>query len=229
MKIKTFLTISFFAMANASCSQQDWADLNHYRNANQSLKEDPASGKNKVILMGDSIIEYWLTCDHSFFSDNPYSDRGISGQTTPQMLLRFRQDVIELKPEVVVILGGTNDISGSTGPSTLDMIMDNIASMADLAKANHIKVVLCSVLPAFHYPWKFNVEPAEKIVALNKLIEAYAKANDLTYVDFHSVMKTSQNGMKQEYSNDGVHPNPTGYMVMKPLVQQAIAATLAKK
>jgi len=216
-------------MENASCSQPDWANLNHYRNSNQALKENLASGKNKVILMGDSIVEYWLTCDHGFFSENPYTNRGISGQTTPQMLLRFRQDVIELKPEVVVILGGTNDIAGNTGPSTLDMIMHNIASMADLAKANNIKVVLCAVLPAFHYPWKFNVEPAEKIVALNKLIQAYAKANNIAYVDFHSAMKTSQNGMKTEYSNDGVHPNLQGYLIMKQLIQQAITETLDKK
>lgn len=145
------------------------------------------------------------------------------------MLVRFRADVIALKPEIVVILAGINDIAGNTGPSTLDMIKDNIFSMAELAKANHIKVILCSVLPAYDFPWKPNQNPADKVVALNGMIKKYAEANKMVYLDYYSAMANEQKGLKTAYSGDGVHPNKSGYQVMAPLAEKAINTILSKK
>ncbi len=207
---------------------QDWANLNKYQTENTKL-EPAGTSKNRIVLMGDSITEFWSPNDPDFFSGKPYINRGISGQTTPQMLIRFRADVIELKPEIVVILAGINDIAGNTGPSTLDMITDNIFSMAELAKANHIKVILCSVLPALDFPWKPNQNPAEKVIALNKMIKEYADANKITYLDYYSAMVNEQKGLKADYSSDGVHPNKLGYQVMAPLAEKAIQSVLSKK
>ncbi|GEP51326.1 acylneuraminate cytidylyltransferase [Flavobacterium noncentrifugens] len=208
-----------------NATAQDWANLNRFKNENTELA---AKGvvKKGVVFMGNSITEGWLKADPDFFRSNAYVNRGIGGQTTPQMLLRFRADVINLKPTAVVILAGTNDIAGNTGPSTLEMITDNIASMAELAQANGIKVILCAVLPAFNYPWKPGLEPAQKIVSLNEMIKSYAKQHRLQYIDYHSAMKDERNGLKKELSEDGVHPNKTGYGIMKPLAEKAIAATL---
>ena len=207
---------------------QDWANLNKYQNENATLAiAEP--GKNRIVFMGDSITEFWSPTDPDFFSGKPYINRGISGQTTPQMLVRFRADVIALKPEIVVILAGINDIAGNTGPSTLDMIKDNIFSMAELAKANHIKVILCSVLPAYDFPWKPNQNPADKVVALNRMIKEYAEANKMVYLDYYSAMANEQKGLKAAYSGDGVHPNKLGYQVMAPLAEKAINTILSKK
>lgn len=207
---------------------QDWANLNKYQNENATLAiAEP--GKNRIVFMGDSITEFWFPTDPDFFSGKPYINRGISGQTTPQMLVRFRADVIALKPEIVVILAGINDIAGNTGPSTLDMIKDNIFSMAELAKANHIKVILCSVLPAYDFPWKPNQNPADKVVALNRMIKEYAEANKMVYLDYYSAMANEQKGLKTAYSGDGVHPNKLGYQVMAPLAEKAINTILSKK
>jgi len=224
MKIKILLTTFLLIMAK-NATAQDWANLNRFKNENTELA---AKGpvKNRVVFMGNSITEGWLKADPEFFRSNAYVNRGIGGQTTPQMLLRFRADVINLKPAAVVILAGTNDIAGNTGPSTLEMIMDNIASMSELARANGIKVILCAVLPAFDYPWKPGLEPAQKIVTLNQMIKNYAKQDHLQYIDYHSAMKDDRNGLKKEFSEDGVHPNKTGYDLMKPLAQKAISATL---
>jgi lysophospholipase L1-like esterase len=150
-------------------------------------------------------------------------NRGIRGQTTPQMLVRFRQDVIDLKPKVVVILAGTNDIAGNTGPMTLEQTEGNIASMADLARANNIKVVLCSVLPAFDYPWKRGLTPAPKILEINTWMKAYAAERGYVYVDFHSAMKDERDGLPITLSRDGVHPMPAGYAVMTPMIEAGIA------
>jgi len=154
--------------------------------------------------------------------------RGISGQTTPQMLVRFRQDVVALKPSVVVILAGTNDIAGNTGPSTIAMIADNLMSMADIARANGIKVVLASVLPASDFPWRRGLDPGPKVVELNRWIKDYAARNGLVHLDYHTALVNEKLGMKPEHSKDGVHPTPAGYAVMAPLAEQAIAAALAK-
>lgn len=204
---------------------QDWANLNRFKaeNANQVL---PTPGEKRVVFMGNSITEGWINLHPEFFAGKFYINRGISGQTTPQMLLRFRADVIKLKPKVVVILAGTNDIAGNTGPSTLEMIEDNIISMAQLAKANDIKVILCSVLPVYDFPWKKGLEPAEKIIALNKLIKSYAAKSGMIYLDFFSAMVDERKGLKTEYSKDGVHPNEAGYNVMEPLTEKAIEKAL---
>ncbi len=200
---------------------QDWSNLSRFKaeNANQVL---PTPGEKRVVFMGNSITEGWINQHPEFFAGKFYINRGISGQTTPQMLLRFRADVIKLKPKVVVILAGTNDIAGNSGPSTLEMIEDNIISMAQLAKANDIKVILCSVLPVYDYPWKPGLEPAEKIITLNKLVKTYAEKNGMIYLDFFSVMVDERKGLKAEYSKDGVHPNEAGYNVMEPLTEKAI-------
>lgn len=207
---------------------QDWPNLNKYQNENAALGL-PASGQSRIVFMGDSITEFWAILCPEFFSGKPYVNRGISGQTTPQMLIRFRADVIALKPSVVLLLAGVNDIAGNTGPSTLEMITNNIFSMVELAKANHIKVILCSALPAFDFPWKHGLHPAENIVTLNEMIKKYADANGIMYLDYYSAMVDAQKGLKATYSEDGVHPNKVGYQVMEPLAEEAIAKILLKK
>jgi lysophospholipase L1-like esterase len=230
MKIfKTMLPILLLTMFTGEISQaQDWANLTRFRDENAKLGL-PLPGENRIVFMGNSITEGWSQKCPDFFKDRPYINRGISGQTTPQMLLRFRADVISLKPAVVVILAGTNDIAGNTGPSTLEMITDNLISMAELAKINGIRVVLCSVLPAFDYPWKPGLNPNEKIPALNEMIKSYAEKNGITYLDFFSPMVDDRNGMKATYTYDGVHPNEEGYLLMAPLTEAAIAKALNQK
>ena len=168
----------------------------------------------------------WAGYFDSMFPGKPYVGRGISGQTTPQMLVRFRQDVIALEPAVVVILAGTNDIAGNTGSSTLAMIEDNLVSMVELAEANGISVVLSSVLPAYDYRWRPGLEPAPKIIALNTWMREYASNHDVVYLDYHSVMADKLQGLKSELSEDDVHPNEAGYQVMVPLVEAAIEEAL---
>ncbi|PKA96533.1 lysophospholipase L1-like esterase [Flavobacteriaceae bacterium MAR_2009_75] len=225
---KKFLVLLAILMSLPEDLQaQDWPNLKQFQEANAEVGT-ASTDENRVVFMGNSITIGWLNKRPKFFADKPYINRGISGQTTPQMLLRFRQDVIDLKPKVVVILAGTNDIAGNTGPSTIDMIMDNIISMTELAKANDIKVILSSTLPAYKYSWRPEVEPADKIVALNKKIKAYAIEKGHIYVDYFSAMADERNGLPKEYANDEVHPTPEGYMVMEPLVEKAIAEALEK-
>lgn len=178
--------------------------------------------KNAVVLMGDSITEFWKTNDPSFFSDHPFIDRGISGQTTSQMVLRFQQDVINLKPKTVVILAGINDIAENTGPITLKAVFENIVKMSDMAKKNGIRVVLCSVLPANHFYWNPKIAPADKVIALNQMIKAYALKNKLTYVDYYSSMVDAEKGLQKKYGEDGVHPNLEGYKLMESLLLKAL-------
>ena len=203
----------------------DWADLARYRDENATLGP-PGPGEQRVVFMGNSITDAWAQYFGAMFPGKPYVGRGISGQTTPQMLVRFRQDVIALKPAVVVILAGTNDIAGNTGPSTLEMIEDNLASMTELAQANRIRVVLASVLPVFDYPWKPGLEPAPRIVALNAWIKSYATQRGAVYLDYHSAMADQRQGMRAELSSDGVHPNEAGYRIMAPLAERAIEEVL---
>lgn len=219
----TTLLLTFFLTEFSYA--QDWANLNRFNHENKALRL-PTAGESRVVFMGNSIMEGWGTMCPEFFSDKPYINRGISGQTTPQMLVRFRADVINLKPVVVVILAGTNDIAGNTGPSTIEMIADNIMSMAEIAKVNGIKVILSSVLPAFDYPWKPGLNPSEKIVKLNKIIEEYANQNGIVYLDYFKSMADERNGLKDEFTYDGVHPNKAGYLVMAPLAEEAIAKAL---
>ena len=196
----------------------DWPNLNAYRAANaqvQSVKK----GVQRVVFMGDSITEFWSKNQW----DTAYINRGISGQTSPQMLLRFRQDVIDLHPTVVVILAGTNDVAGNTGPATNAMISNNIASMVQLAQANGSRVVLASVLPASSFYWNPEARPAQQIMELNQELQSLAKRYRCVYLDYFSPMVDEQQGLKKAYSDDGVHPNEAGYVVMKQLVKQAIA------
>jgi len=216
------------AQAADSALRNDWANLHRYRDANAHLAA-PAAGEQRVVFMGNSITEAWARFFADEFPREPYVGRGISGQTTPQMLVRFRQDVVALSPAVVVILAGTNDIAGNTGPSTLEMIEDNLASMTEIAQANRIRVVLCSVLPVSDYPWRRGIEPGPKIVALNRWIKAYAARTGATYVDFHSAMADERQGMKSDLARDGVHPTEAGYKIMAPLVEQGIREALRKR
>ncbi len=207
----------------------DWAFLAKYKAANAALGA-PAPNENRVVFMGDSITEGWGEKNPDrgeFFPGKPYVNRGISGQTTPQMLVRFRDDVIALKPKAVVILGGINDIAENTGPTTLEEIEGNITSMAELARAGGIRVVLCSVLPASDFPWHRGLEPAPKVRALNAWMKDYAAKNDLVYVDYYSAMATPDGGMKPELASDGVHPTKAGYAIMAPLAEKGIAQALA--
>ena len=206
----------------------DWAFLNRYREANAALSP-PAENERRVVFYGDSITDFWARSFDEMFAGKPYIGRGISGQTTPQMLVRFRQDVIDLKPAVVVILAGTNDIAGNTGPSTQEMTEDNIKSMVELATANDIRVVLASVLPAYDFPWRPGVDPALKIVALNTWLEAYAESEDLVYLDYFTAMADERNGLPAELSDDGVHPSEAGYRVMAPLAEAAIRRALQSR
>lgn len=204
---------------------QDWANLARYRAANDTLHA-PAAGERRVVFYGNSITDIWAQFFPTMFPGKPYIGRGISGQTTPQMLVRFRQDVIALHPTVVVILAGTNDIAGNTGPSTLGMIEDNLRSMTELAKANGIRVVLSSVLPVYDYRWKPGLEPAPKIVALNTWIRQYAASVGAVYLDYYPSVVDARGGMRADLSPDGVHPNKAGYLIMAPLAEQAIAEAL---
>ena len=208
-----------------SQSPADWASLSRYRDANLALPQ-PKPDETRVVLYGDSITEVWARYFDAMFPGKPYIGRGISGQTTPQMLVRFRQDVVALKPRVVVILAGTNDIAGNTGPSTLEMIEDNLASMCEIARANGIRVVLASVLPVYDYPWKRGLEPSPKIIALNGWMKRYAGANGHVYLDYHTAMADERGGLPADLARDGVHPTEAGYRLMAPLLEQAIARAL---
>jgi lysophospholipase L1-like esterase len=206
----------------------DFPSLSRFKEDDMALPA-PAAGENRVVFMGDSITEGWhFTGADGFFAGKPYINRGISGQTTPQMVLRMHQDVIALKPRVVVILAGTNDIAGNTGPMTLEQTEDNLAAMAEIAAANHIRVVLCSILPAFDYPWTPGLTPAPKIIAINAWIKSYAADHGHIYLDYHSAMKDARDGLPPALSKDGVHPLPAGYAIMTPLVEAAIAKALAQ-
>jgi lysophospholipase L1-like esterase len=206
----------------------DFGWLAKFKEADLALGP-PAAGEKRIVFMGDSITEGWkIEGPEGYFPGKPYINRGISGQTTPQMLVRFRQDATALKPSAVVILAGINDIAGNTGPETLEQIEDNLASMADLATANHIRVVLCSVLPAFDFPWRPGMAPAGKVVALNQWMKAHAAEKGYVYVDYYSAMKDDRGGLPATLSRDGVHPLPAGYAIMTPLVEAGIAKALAQ-
>jgi lysophospholipase L1-like esterase len=213
--------------ADTYSAKLDWPWLARFKEADMALAP-PAAAENRVVFMGDSITQAWkIEGPGGSFPGKPYINRGISGQTTPQMVLRFRQDVIDLNPKVVIILAGTNDIAGNTGPETLEEIEGYFDSMAELATAHHIRVVLCSILPAFDYPWKRGLEPAPKIDEVNRWLKAYADEHGHIYVDYHSAMKDQQDGLPPALSKDGVHPTPAGYAVMAPLAEAGIEKALA--
>ena len=222
MKTVKFSTLILFVMLfNKISYAQDWANLKRFQQENSELLL-PKANEHRVIFMGNSITEGWLSIRPEFFKNKPYVNRGISGQTTPQMLLRFRQDVINLKPSTVVLLAGINDIAENTGPSTIEIIANNIVSMAELAKVNHINVIICSVLPANKFPWREGLKPAEKVIKLNALLQSYSKKHKLAYVDYYSAMVNDSHGLKKELGEDGIHPNKNGYLIMEPILEKAI-------
>jgi lysophospholipase L1-like esterase len=206
----------------------DWPQLQRYRSENAALPPAVA-GQPRVVFFGDSITEGWgATGSDTFFAGKGYVNRGIAGQTTAQMLVRFRQDVIALKPAVVVILAGTNDIAGNTGVATQDMIEDNLHSMVEVAKANGIAVVLASVLPVSEYPWRPGIAPAGKVRALNTALRSYAREQHLVWLDYYTAMANAQGGLDASLAKDGVHPTNAGYARMAPLAEAAIAQALAR-
>jgi lysophospholipase L1-like esterase len=182
-----------------------------------------------VVFMGNSITDGWINADPSFFTGKPYFDRGISGQTTGQMLVRFREDVINLKPAVVVILAGINDIAENNGPSKLEDVFGNIVSMAELAKTNHIKVVISSVMPAYTIPWHMSINPVPGVSKLNTMLKDYCDKNHVVYLDYFTAMADERKGLPANLSKDGVHPTLDGYKVMEPLAERAIDEALRKK
>jgi lysophospholipase L1-like esterase len=211
-----------------SIYMNDFGELSRYRDANAALKP-PAPGENRVIFFGDSITDMWKLAD--CFPGKPYVNRGISGQTAPQMLVRFREDVINLQPKAVVILAGTNDIAGNTGPMSLDEIEANYATLGELAVAHDIRVVFASVLPVHNYTPQsqelFADRSPAKILELNRWLKNYCVAQDCVYLDYFSAMVDEKGLLKKDLAEDGLHPNATGYKIMAPLAEAAIARALS--
>ncbi|MGM9475467.1 GDSL-type esterase/lipase family protein [Pedobacter sp. GSP4] len=206
----------------------DWAALTKYQKENVLLPP-PTKKEKRVVFLGSSIFEFWKQKDPAYFNNNPYLDRGISGQISPQLLIRFRQDVINLQPKVVIILAGSNDIAGNTGHVTNDKIMDNIKSMAELARLHHIKVILCKYLPVYQYPWNKSIQPADTIIALNELIVAYAKKKHYTVLDYWTPLVDERKGQRADLTVDGVHPNVAGYKIMEEVTEVAIKKALKNR
>ncbi|WP_404336955.1 SGNH/GDSL hydrolase family protein [Sphingomonas sp. MMS12-HWE2-04] len=210
-------------MWNLHMLTRDYPQLCRYAADNRRLAGQPV----RVVFMGDSITDNWINHDAGFFTGG-LVDRGISGQTTPQMLVRFRQDVIALKPKAVHIMAGTNDIAGNTGAATIETVQGNVQSMAELARAHGIKVILASIPPAGAFPWSPDKQPVPQIVAMNAWLKDYARREGFTYVDYHAAMATPDGAMKPGLATDGVHPTPAGYKIMRPLAEAAIAKALGQ-
>ena len=219
MNCKLFLFIAALVASSALSfgQQKDWANFSRYEQANTTITKNPT-----VVFMGNSITEGWQNADPEFFKENNYVGRGIGGQVTSQMLVRFRADVINLKPKAVVTLAGTNDIAQNNGFIKVEHVFENIVSMAELAKANKMKVVICSVLPAAVYSWRKEIDPIQPISELNSKLKEYAKKNKIAYADYFSVMVDERQGLKKEYQNDEVHPNKAGYVVMEEVIQKVL-------
>jgi len=217
MKIRQL--ILFFLLSN-SLLAQDWPQLSYYQEANKLLKtpEKPI----EAVFFGDSITEGWPQFNPSFFDTNNFLGRGIGGQTTPQLLLRFRQDVIGLRPKKVILLAGINDIAENTGPISLEAIMENIKGMTEMAKANGIEMVLCAVIPANSFPWRPSIDPTHKVIALNQMIKAYTQENNLIYVDYYTPMVNDEKGLISTLGYDTVHPNKAGYDIMEGVLLKSL-------
>ena len=225
------LATALNALIQNDIRRRDWPALGRYRDDNRSVAR-PSGSDARVVFMGDSITDSWPRARSAFFAGKPYVGRGISGQTTPQMLVRFRPDVIDLNPKAVVILAGTNDIAGNTGSMTNEEIQSNLMSMAELAKAHKIKVIFSSILPtgAYHVgptgvPQTV-LRPMERIRALNDWMKKYAAAEGHIYLDYFSAMLDDKGFMRTELSGDDLHPNAQGYAIMEPLVESAIKQAL---
>ena len=206
----------------------DFANLKRYRAKNDSIGL-PAKNEDRIVFMGNSITDWWEPYWGIHFAGKPYVNRGIAGQTTAQMLIRFKPDVINLKPKVVVILAGINDINGMTGPTTNDMIKDNISSMVEIAQSNGIKVVLSTLLPCYSIKGRSDLKPADRVVELNAWIKKYAKEKNCVYLDYFTPLADENNGLKKEFTPDGVHPNKAGYDIMAPIVKNSIQKALNSK
>jgi len=214
------------SIATTQAENSDWANLGYYEKRNRELGF-PDENEKRIVFMGDSITEEWGNLYPEFFSGNYYINRGIGGQTTPQMLIRFKPDAIDLNPHAIIILAGTNDIAGNTGPSTVKMITDNIFSMAELAIAYEIKVVLSSILPVYQYPWVDDVlDPPSSIDSINSKIKEYVENKGLVYLDYYSSMVDDRKGLKLDFTGDGVHPNEAGYRVMSAIAGEIISQVL---
>jgi lysophospholipase L1-like esterase len=233
LALTTLLAAPFASLAQENQEQRrveeerihnDWPNLARYRDANRRI----AQGTVDVVFMGDSITEGWREPTGAP-SQARRLNRGIGGQTTPQMLVRFRQDVVDLKPAVVHIMAGTNDIAGNTGPSTLEMIQANFMSMTEIAQANEIAVVLASIPPADKFPWKPQIETIAAIAAMNAWLKHYARDHKLIYADYDAVLNDGAGGMRKAFAYDGVHPTAEGYAAMNPVAEKALAAALAKR
>ena len=204
----------------------DWANLARYEDDNLKVGL-PKKDERRVVFMGDSITEEWSNLYPEYFTEKGYINRGIGGQTTPQMLIRFKPDVVDLKPEIVVVLAGTNDIAGNTGPSNAKMITDNIFSMAEIAKAYQMKVVLSSILPVYEYDWAREIkDPPSTIQAVNDALKQYASDQGLIYLDYFSSMVDEWQGLNSDYTSDGVHPNENGYILMSSLAEEVLSELL---
>jgi lysophospholipase L1-like esterase len=224
------LACSGYSFTAAAQAPPDRDGLLRYAPANRQLAP-PKAGKPRVVLLGNSITEGWPKADSAFFAGSRYElvGRGIGGQTSPQLLVRFRQDVLDLHPAVVVILAGINDIAENTGPYDPAATFNNIKSMTELAQAHGIRVILCSVLPAYDFPWRKGLGPAPKVVALNQQIKAYAAQQHVGYLDYHTAMADSRQGLPPALAKDEVHPTLAGYRIMEPLLEQAVATILKRK
>ena len=204
----------------------DWANLARYEDYNLKVGL-PKKDERRVVFMGDSITEEWSNLYPEYFTEKGYINRGIGGQTTPQMLIRFKPDVVDLKPEIVVVLAGTNDIAGNTGPSNAKMITDNIFSMAEIAKAYQMEVVLSSILPVYEYDWAREIkDPPSTIQAVNDALKQYASDHGLIYLDYFSSMVDERQGLNSDYTSDGVHPNESGYTLMSSLAEEVLSELL---
>ncbi|MDO9361603.1 MAG: SGNH/GDSL hydrolase family protein [Sphingopyxis sp.] len=213
--------LAAYRQANLDARKSDWADLCRYRADNARLLALPASAR-RIVFMGDSITQNWGLDDPGFFSGG-IVNRGISGQTTPQMLLRFQADIVALKPKLVHIMAGTNDIAGNSGPNAPEDYKNNIRAMVTLAKANGIKVILASIPPAARFAWKPELQPAPRVAELNMWLKAYAKAEKVEYLDYHSSLTTPDGALQPAFTFDGIHPNHAGYQVMVSLARRAVA------
>lgn len=219
----SLLCISMSSMAQKTINDNwiDWANFKRYASENSKVPP-PLKNETRVVFMGNSIFEGWIKLRPEFFAGKPYFDRGISGQTTPQMLLRMSDDVIALQPQIMVLKAGINDIAENNAPYNPAHTLNNIKAMAQLARFNKIKVILCSVLPASDFKWRPGLNPADKVIALNEAIKKFATENDFYYLDLYSVVVDDNKGMRKEYASDGVHPTAEGYKVMEPLIEEAI-------
>ena len=219
--MKKLILLFIITCITSSIFAQDWANLERFKEENTSIMQEEITGK-RIVFMGNSITEGWSNFDSVFFSENQFINRGIGGQTTPQMLLRFKQDVIDIKANTVIILAGINDIAENTGPISLKQILGNIISMCELANQNNIRVILCSVLPANKFPWEPKINPTQNVIDLNEMLLDYANSKSITYVDYYSKMVDDKQGLISAYGYDPVHPNLEGYVIMKHILSEVL-------